>query len=156
MSPNDCREETGWPRSGDATADSIEPPVAGGKSASVDDPPTPAPPPSDDGGDKIARLDQRRSRHATTEPEVDLASPEFMALRGVLARAFLKHRASMGLGDASDEWILAHVDDMCLVLSALTDHAIAIDDRPWLQRHIWWRLLSYQLRNELPAASLDS
>jgi hypothetical protein len=92
---------------------------------------------------------------ATTEPEVDLASPEFTALRGVLARAFLKYRASMGLGDASDQWIPAHVDDICLVLSALTDHAIAIDDRPWLRRHVWWRLLAYQLTNELPTAPLD-
>jgi hypothetical protein len=87
----------------------------------------------------------------TTEPEVDLASPEFTPVRGTLARAFLKHWASMGLGGASDEWILAHVDDICLVLSALTDHAIAIDDPRWLRS-----LLSYQLRNELPATSLDS
>jgi hypothetical protein len=49
---------------------------------------------------------------------------EFAPIRGELARAFLKHRASMGLGDASDEWILAHVDDICVALSALTEHAI--------------------------------
>jgi HK97 family phage portal protein len=30
LSPNDCREETGWPRSADPTADSIEPPAMGG------------------------------------------------------------------------------------------------------------------------------
>jgi len=40
-------------------------------------------------------------------------------------------------------------------LIALTELAMAIDDRPWLRRHIWWRLLSYQLRNELPTAPLD-
>jgi hypothetical protein len=56
----------------------------------------------------------------------------------------------MGLGGASDEWILAHVDDICLVLSELTDHAVDIDDRPWLRRHLWWRLLAYQLTNEGP------
>jgi hypothetical protein len=39
----------------------------------------------------------------------------------------------------SDEWILEHVDDICLVLVELTKHAIAIYDRPWLRRHVWWR-----------------
>jgi hypothetical protein len=86
---------------------------------------------------------------ATIEPEVDLALPEFTALRDVLARPFLRHRTSMGLGDASDEWILDHVDDICLMLVELTKHAVDIDDRAWLRRHVWWRLLAHQLRNEL-------
>jgi hypothetical protein len=34
LSPNDIRVEEGWPRSSDPTADSIEPPSAGGKPAS--------------------------------------------------------------------------------------------------------------------------
>jgi hypothetical protein len=66
LSPNDVRREEGCPASTDATADSIEPPVAGGKpaDASADDPAPPSsPPPADDGGDKIARLDSRRARH---------------------------------------------------------------------------------------------
>jgi hypothetical protein len=90
------------------------------------------------------------------ETDIDLSAPEFTPIRGELARAFLRHRASMGLGDASDEWILAHVDDICLVLSALTEHAVAIDDRKWLRRHVWWRALAYCLRNDLPAVELDS
>jgi hypothetical protein len=53
---------TGWPRPNDPTADSIEPPVAGGKPAGdagvADELPTPAPPPSDDG--KVAILSPRR------------------------------------------------------------------------------------------------
>jgi hypothetical protein len=59
LSPNDVRREEGWPASTDPTADSIEPPVAGGKpaDASGDTPPTPAP------DDKVARLDSRRERH---------------------------------------------------------------------------------------------
>jgi hypothetical protein len=35
------------------------------------------------------------------ETDIDLSVPEFTPIRGELARAFLKHRASMGLGDAS-------------------------------------------------------
>jgi HK97 family phage portal protein len=65
LSPNDVRREEGWPASSDPTADSIEPPISGGKpaDATADEPPAPAPPPADDGGDKIARLGDRRSRH---------------------------------------------------------------------------------------------
>ena len=33
LSPNDVRREEGWPASSDPTADSIEPPVSGGKPA---------------------------------------------------------------------------------------------------------------------------
>jgi hypothetical protein len=57
LSPNDAREETGWPRSNDPTADSIEAPVAGGRApgdvATGDTPPS----------DKIARLDQHQGHH---------------------------------------------------------------------------------------------
>jgi hypothetical protein len=59
---DDVRIEEGWPASSDATARSIELPAAGGKPADTGgEPSTPTPPPDD--GDKIARLDERRSRH---------------------------------------------------------------------------------------------
>src|SRR5258708_2364848 len=59
LSPNDVRREEGWPASNDPTADSIEPPISGGKpaDASADDPPAPAPP-----DDKIAPFNPR-ARH---------------------------------------------------------------------------------------------
>jgi hypothetical protein len=65
LSPNDVRREEGWPASTDPTADSIEPPISGGKPAdgTGHSPPPSPPPPADDGGDKIARLDSRRARH---------------------------------------------------------------------------------------------
>jgi hypothetical protein len=55
LSPNDVRAEEGWPASTDETADSIAPPVTGGKpAAATDDEPKPTPPPvSDDAGSKI-------------------------------------------------------------------------------------------------------
>ena len=63
---NGIRWKGGWPASTDPTADSIEPPVAGGKpaDASADEPPQPAPPPPDDEG-KVAQLDQHRGRNAS-------------------------------------------------------------------------------------------
>lgn len=52
LSPNDCRDETGFPHVADG--DSIEPPTAGGKPADdAAEPPKPAPPVEDD---KIAPL----------------------------------------------------------------------------------------------------
>jgi HK97 family phage portal protein len=59
LSPNDCREESGWPRVDGA--DSLEPPAAGGRPAG-DTPTDLAPAPADDGG-KIADLAARRARH---------------------------------------------------------------------------------------------
>jgi hypothetical protein len=56
LSPNDVRTEEGWPASTDPTANSIEPPVSGGRPAS-DGAPT-------DGGtdaNKISRLDDYRA-----------------------------------------------------------------------------------------------
>ena len=67
LSPNDVRREEGWPASTDPTADSIEPPVAGGKPADGTGDPPPSPPPAGDNTpddtSKVARLDQRRARH---------------------------------------------------------------------------------------------
>jgi hypothetical protein len=54
------------PASTDLTADSIEPPAAGGKAAdqqSADEPP-PQPAPSADDPARVALLDQHRGRHA--------------------------------------------------------------------------------------------
>ena len=73
LSPNDVRLEEGWPASDDPTASSIEPPVAGGRAANGDDagspsasPGEPASPSEDeDESGKVARLDQRRSRHGS-------------------------------------------------------------------------------------------
>jgi hypothetical protein len=50
---------------------------------------------------------------------------------------------------------LAHVDDVCAVLIALTKRAMEADDRAWLRRHVWWRALAYALRNDKPTPPLD-
>jgi hypothetical protein len=71
LSPNDVRREEGWPASSDPTADSIEPPAAGGKPADASgNDPTPAPPPepddnAPDDASKITVLGDRRLRHAS-------------------------------------------------------------------------------------------
>jgi hypothetical protein len=57
----------------------------------------------------------------------DLDAAEFTPIGGELARAFIAHKADMGMAERSDEWIVAHVDDVCAVLTTLTEHAVAIE-----------------------------
>ena len=57
LSPNDAREESGWPRVDGA--DDLAPPVSGGQPAS--DAPADTPAPADQ-GDKVADLDEHRQR----------------------------------------------------------------------------------------------
>jgi hypothetical protein len=66
----------------------------------------------------------------------------------------LVHKAGIGLLDRTDQQIVAQVGDITAALIALTEHAVDIDDGPWLRRHVW-RLLAHQLNNELPTAPLD-
>jgi hypothetical protein len=54
LSPNDVHREEGWPASSDPTANSIEPPISGGKPAGDGAP-------ADDNAGKVARLDQHRA-----------------------------------------------------------------------------------------------
>ena len=63
------------------------------------------------------------------ETDIDLDAPVFTPNRGQLARAFIANKASMGMADADDRWIVEHVDDVAAVLIALTKHATAINDR---------------------------
>jgi hypothetical protein len=44
--------------------------------------------------------------------DIDLEAAEFTPILGYLARAFIQYKAGLGLADASDEWILSHVDDV--------------------------------------------
>jgi hypothetical protein len=64
LSPNDVRREEGWAGVDHRTADSIEPPAAGGKPADSADDPPPQPAPLTDDLAKVALLDQHRGRHA--------------------------------------------------------------------------------------------
>src|SRR5262245_26436830 len=61
-SPNDVRLEEGWLASTDPTANSIEPPAAGGKPAQQEgsDTSKPSPAPAADDADKVACLDEHR------------------------------------------------------------------------------------------------
>jgi hypothetical protein len=67
----------------------------------------------------------------------------------------VEHKADMGLGDASDQWIVEHVDDITLILHLLTIDAEKKGDRNWLRRHVWFRALAYRLDNGLAGSPLD-
>ena len=65
---------------------------------------------------------------ATTELRPD--DPEFAGIRADLARLYMRHRRDLVMTLASDEWIVAHTNDITMTLWTLTQHAIDHGDEP--------------------------
>jgi hypothetical protein len=53
---------------------------------------------------------------------------EFASIRSELARLFIAHRLDFCLALASDEWIVAHTNDLTATLWFLSQHAIVHGD----------------------------
>ena len=85
----------------------------------------------------------------------DLAAPEFAPIRANLARLYLQHLADLGMADASDESVIAQVDDITAVLKGLTARALANRDRAWLVKHAWFGVACQQLLHDQPATASD-
>jgi len=68
----------------------------------------------------------------------DPNGPEFVHIRGELARLYIEHRAGLGLVAESDEWIARNVVVISATLFHLSLHAREHGDRAWLARHEWW------------------
>jgi hypothetical protein len=65
-------------------------------------------------------------------PELpDLNSPEFAPIKARFARAYLEHKADLGVPNASDEAVLARVDDITAILFASSVRAWRTDDQRW-------------------------
>jgi hypothetical protein len=70
-------------------------------------------------------------------PELpDLNSPEFAPIKARFARAYLEHKADLGVADASDEAVLARVDEITASLFALSVRGVA-RRRPALEGTLW-------------------
>jgi hypothetical protein len=117
---------TDWPRSSDPTAHSIEPPVAGGKLAS-------------DGG-------------AADEPPTPAPPPDDA---NKVARLCMRHRVDLGLALASDEWLVAHTNDITAVFWTLSKHALDHNNIGWLCKYRWWVQAAIRLHHGEPAVKLD-
>ena len=62
-------------------------------------------------------------------PELpDLNSPEFAPIKARFARAYLEHKADLGVPNASGEAVLARVDEITAILFASSVRAWRTDD----------------------------
>jgi hypothetical protein len=59
----------------------------------------------------------------------DLNAPEFAPIKARFARTYLEHKADLGVPNASDEAVLAHVDDITAILFASSVRAWRTDDQ---------------------------
>jgi hypothetical protein len=146
------RSEGGWPASTDPTADSIEPPISGGKpaDATAADPATPGRRPT-----ILLRWRCLTTIEAAMPELPDLNAPKFAPIKARFARAYLEHKADLGVPDASDEAVLARVDDITAILFASSVQAWRTDDPRWKERYGWFAAIMSELLDELPGKALD-
>jgi hypothetical protein len=91
----------------------------------------------------------------TNVPPLD--SAEFAGLRGQLARAFIVHKADLGLAaaGASDQAIVDRVDDIMAVMLGAVARATATGDEDWLSRYTWFVDLVERLAEGREGKPLD-
>jgi len=76
-------------------------------------------------------------------------------VRADLARLFVRHKAKMGLADASDRRVILSVDSIAAALIGLTMRARERGDDDWLDRHRWWLKAATRLWHGETATTLD-
>jgi hypothetical protein len=87
-------------------------------------------------------------------PELpDLNAPEFAPIKARFARAYLEHKADIGVPDATDQDILDNVVT-ALMLGAL-GRAMAERRHTWLQHYGWFTDLVIELLDDEPDKPLD-
>ena len=90
---------------------------------------------------------------ATKLPGPD--DPQFAPIRSDLARLYLRHRVDLGLALATDEWIVAHVNDITAVFWTLSRHALDHGNVGWLRKYRWWIQAAIALHHGERATALD-
>jgi hypothetical protein len=83
----------------------------------------------------------------------DLADPEFAPIRTRLVRAYLDHKVDLGI--ASDEAVIAHVDDITAILIGLVRRSVRERDHAWAARFEWFSDLYGELISGEAGAALD-
>ena len=88
-------------------------------------------------------------------PELpDLSSPKFAPIKARFARAYLEHKADLGVPNASDEAVLAAVDEITAILFASSIRAWRADDQHWKERFGWFAAIMSGLLDDVPAKPL--
>ena len=89
-------------------------------------------------------------------PELpDLNSPEFAPISARLAGAYLSHKDDLGVPNASDEAVLARVDEITLLLFAASVRAWRGDNQRWKERYRWFAEIVSELLDDKPDKPLD-
>jgi hypothetical protein len=89
-------------------------------------------------------------------PELpDLNAPEFAPIKARFARAYLEHKADLGVPDATDEAVLARVDEITAILFASSVRAWRTDDQRWKERYGWFAAIMSELLDNVPGKPLD-
>ena len=86
----------------------------------------------------------------------DLDSPKFAPIRTRLARAFMEHKADLGVPEASDQDILDHVDHIMALMLRTTAAALACRSVDWFRHYSWFVDLVERLIGERGGKPLDS
>ena len=82
-------------------------------------------------------------------------SSEFAPIKTRLARAYLEHKADIGVPDASDQAILDHVDEITKLMLGALGRAMAERRAPWLLHYSWFVDLVNELLDDVPGKPLD-
>jgi hypothetical protein len=85
---------------------------------------------------------------AAMPEQPDLNAPEFAPIKTRLARAYLDHKADLGVG--SDQEIIDRVDDITAILFGLTCRAVRGDDYEWMARFGWFAEIVAALSEDRP------
>jgi hypothetical protein len=89
-------------------------------------------------------------------PELpDLNAIEFAPIKARFARAYVEHKADLGVADAADEAVLACVDKITAILFASSVRAWRTDDQRWKERYGWFAAIMSELLDQVPRKPHD-
>jgi hypothetical protein len=86
----------------------------------------------------------------------NLGDPEFAPIKARLTRAYLDHKADMGVPNASDESIVSHVDEITAVLMQGIARAVASDNTVFMTRFAWCVEACADIWEGAPNGKLDA
>ena len=81
--------------------------------------------------------------------------PRSATIRTRLARAYLEHKADLGLPWEDDAKIVANVDEITQVLFSASANALRNNDHHWLERYIWFAVIVDDLMEGALGVALD-
>jgi hypothetical protein len=79
-----------------------------------------------------------------------LNDPAFAPIRARLARAYMEHKADLGVPETSDDDILRNVDDITLTLMRGVGQALLQGDEAFLRKYRWFTAVLDDLLGDLP------